>query len=72
MIAPWVACRCGIGSIPGQWRHSKKALGERTVIRRKKLEATIEPCDSLWKAPDNINKRRRNLGNFRREHLAAP
>jgi hypothetical protein len=49
----------------------QKALGERTVIRRKKLEATIEPCDSLWQAPDNINKGRRNLGNFHRELLVA-
>jgi hypothetical protein len=71
MIAPWAACRCGIGSIPGQWWHSKKTFGEHTVIRRKKLEATIELFDSFWKAPDNINKGRRNLGNFHRGLLVA-
>jgi hypothetical protein len=72
MIAPWAACRCGIGSIPGQWQHSKKDLGERTVTDWKDFEATIEPVDSLWQAPDNINKGRCNCGNFHRELLVAP
>ena len=38
---------------------------------RKKLEATIEPFDSFWKAADNINKNRRNLGNLHRELVVA-
>jgi len=49
----------------------KKLLGERSVIDRKKLEATIEPFDSFWKAPDNINKDRRNPGNSDRELWVA-
>jgi hypothetical protein len=40
------------------------------MARRKLLEATIEPFDSFWEAPDNINKGHRNLGNFNRELLA--
>jgi 2-polyprenyl-3-methyl-5-hydroxy-6-metoxy-1,4-benzoquinol methylase len=43
-------------------------MGESTVVRRMKLEATIEPFDSLWEAPDDIDKGYRSFGLFYRDN----
>jgi SAM-dependent methyltransferase len=38
------------------------------VVRRKILEATIEPFDSFWEAPDDIEKGYRSFGRFYRDN----
>jgi SAM-dependent methyltransferase len=44
----------------------KEIRGDIAMVRRKKLEATIEPFDSFWEAPDDIEKGYRSFGLFYR------
>src|SRR5476649_2180077 len=45
---------------------SRTDWGDSGMIRRKILAATIEPFDSFWEAPDDIEKGYRSFGVFYR------
>jgi hypothetical protein len=47
---------------------SQTDLGNCPMLRRKILEATIEPFDSFWEAPDDIEKGYRSFGLFYRDN----
>jgi SAM-dependent methyltransferase len=60
------ARRFGEMQLARKWRIGDDIRWEGRVPRRKELTATIEPFDSFWEAPDDIEKGYRSFGIFYR------